>query len=89
MRQIGKHQFPENSDEAKKWERYVRVRAFGRTVLVYAHTRIEGKWKAYIKDVPGQNHDHEWQEVKRHGAELPADVALAMFPEFEGVPYAK
>lgn len=91
MRQIGKFQFPMPGErcDVDGWEPYIRVRALSPRVLVVAKTRIEGAWKAYCDAVPGQNHDDEWEEVMRHGSEIPEALALAMFPEFEGVPYAR
>lgn len=58
------------------------------TVLVVAVRRIPGEWCAYIKGVPGISHMKELEIVKRWGSKLPENVALAIFPQFEGTPYA-
>ena len=63
-------------------------RALAQTVLVVAVKRIPGEWCAYIKDVPGEKHERELEDVKAWGAKLPENLALAMFPQFEGTPYA-
>lgn len=63
-------------------------RALHQKVLVVAVKRIPGEWCAYIKNVPGESHMRELEEVKSWGAKLPKDVALACFPQFEGTPYA-
>ena len=91
MRQIGQFQFPDqgNVEEGAAWEPAVRFRALNRDVVAAAQTRIEGKWNAYIASVPGLNHENEYQEVLLGGSKLEAAVALAMFPEFEGIPYAR
>ena len=58
-------------------------------VLAVALTRIEGAWCAYIAPVPGQTHSEEYQAVLDHGEKLPEAVALALWPCFKGVPYAR
>jgi hypothetical protein len=94
MKILGKSEFkfPENSEEKEDWSvngYYFRYGALASPrVMAYAHTRVEGAWCAYIDAVPGQNHDHEWQEVMRYGGKLPESIALLIFPEFEGLPYA-
>ena len=91
MRRLGHLDFADQDSqaEAAAWKVSIIVRALSRDVLAVAVTRIEGAWKAYIGAVAGQNHDTEWQEIQRSGATLPETVALAVFPEFEGVPYAR
>jgi len=62
-----------------KMRRYL---ALDRKVLTVA---IEGEvedWAAYIGAVPGNSHQHESEEVARHGTKLPFDVAKALFPDF-------
>ena len=81
--------FPKTPDEAKQWTPYVRHTALAMRVITVAQQRIEGAWRAYIDAVPGQNHQLEFDAVLRNGEPLPEDVALALFPEFEGVPYAR
>lgn len=63
-------------------------RALDRKVLVVAVKRVEGYWCAYIGAVPGESHERELQDVRDHGAKLPENIALAIFPQFEGTPYA-
>lgn len=90
MKQIGRFQFPEQGDvkAACAWEPYVLIRALSRTALCVAKTRIEGAWNAYCMGVPGINHKLESIAVVREGDKLPENIALAIFPEYTGVPYA-
>lgn len=81
--------FPNTEEEAKVWFPYRRRIAFSPRVLAVATARVEKKWCAYIDAVPGYNHECEFGEVLASGDKLPEDIALAMFPEFEGVPYAR
>ena len=82
--------FPKSVLEANGWKAHIRYMALGDSrVMVVAVTRIECAWRCYIGAVPGQNHDDEWQEVRDQGGTLPEAVALAIFPEFKGVPYAR
>lgn len=66
----------------------IGIRALDIRVLVVAHRRVEGSWCAYIKNVPGDNHMDELEEVSAHGSKLPEAVARAIFPHIEG-PYAR
>jgi len=78
--------------ELMKW------RALHYKVLVVAVKRIEGRnrdtnelfysWGAYIKDVPGDNHEAEAQEVADHGDILPYKIAREIFPSLSGMRYA-
>jgi hypothetical protein len=92
MRKLGVNEvlFPEqgNGDASGAWEPTFRVRPIAHNVLCVAKTRIEGAWNAYVSAVPGKRHEDEWEAVWRHGDKLDEKVALALFPEFEGVPYA-
>lgn len=89
MRTIGTFTFPNTREAALEWKPgYARL-ALARQVLAVATTRIEGAWCAYIDAVPGRNHEEEFAEVLLSGVKLPENVALAIFPRFEGVPYAK
>jgi len=81
--------FPTTPEEAQAWKETFTRRALHFQVLVVAKTRIEGAWAAYIFPVPGQNHDREWPAWETDGEKLPKGVALAIFPEFEGLPYAR
>jgi len=81
--------FPKSVMEANGWATTIRRTALAPTILVVANTRIECAWRAYIDSVPGMNHDIEWHSVLASGTTLPEEVALAIFPEFEGVPYAR
>lgn len=89
MKTVGNMQFPENMHEAVVWQPYERRVALDRQVLVLARSRQEGAWKAYCGAVLGMDHDMEVDKVRREGTQLPEIVARALFPEFEGVPYAK
>ncbi len=81
--------FPKSVEEAKAWLPYVQRHALSFRVLAVARTRVEGAWCAYIDAVPGLDHDAEQAEVLRHGTKLRESVALALFHEFTGVPYAR
>lgn len=89
MKAIGNFEFPETPEEAETWEKTFRRRALHSRILVVACTRIEGMWSAYIAPVAGENHDLEWEGVWRNGNKLGQEVAQALFPQFEGVPYAR
>ena len=58
-------------------------------VLCVAHTRIEGTWCAYCRNVPGQDHAGEAWYVLKTGDKLAEEIALAIFPRFKGIPYAR
>lgn len=85
---IGRCSFPESSQEAASWEEISITRALHRQVLCFAHTRVEGAWCAYCFPVPGRFHEQESFLWETEGDKMPEAVALAMFPEFEGIPYA-
>lgn len=73
---------------ASEFTPVIRRRALASRVLVVARTRIEGTWAAYCDAVPGYDHDNEERAVLLRGDKLPERVAAALFPEFDGVPYA-
>lgn len=81
--------FPTNREEALAWSPHTRHRALAMRVLAVAHTRVEGMWCAYMDAVPGMNHNREFQAVLDHGDKLDEGIALALFPIFRGVPYAR
>jgi hypothetical protein len=83
-----KQHFPTTPEEAAKWIPFTDWQSMAPTVICAARTRVEGAWAAYIRGVPGINHKHEVQSVLDHGTKLPEDIALCIFPRFEGVPYA-
>jgi len=68
----------------------IDYRALDRKVLCVAVKRVEGAWCAYIGAVPGESHIAELDQVKRHGAKLPEDIALVVFPKLGKLelPYA-
>lgn len=66
----------------------VRRRALASRVLVVAHTRVEGSWRAYCDAVNGIDHDMEMEGVLRFGDDIGEDLARFMFPEFADLPYA-
>ena len=70
------------------WKPMVRYVAPHLNVMVVAQTRIEGTWCAYIRNVPGYNHQSEVAEVLATGDKLLEDQALSFFPYFKGIPYA-
>ena len=57
-------------------------RALHYDVLVVAVEGHNHDWAAYIKAVPGENHDEEWMEVYHHGGKLSEEVANLLFPSF-------
>lgn len=77
----------ETQEEPRAWQPTIRAHALSWNVLAVATTRIEGTWKAYCGAVPGQNHDHEWQEVMDQGCQLPEGIARAIFPCLADIPY--
>lgn len=81
--------FPRTIEQASYWEPYIQRRALHRCCLVVAVTRIEIGWKAYCGNVAGLNHENEWEEVTRTGVDVGEKIARAMFPEFDGVRYAR
>jgi len=81
-------EFPETAEERQEWVPYARYTALHRNVLVYAHTREEGAWCAYVFPVPGIRHRDELYLWEREGEKLPSAVAQALFPDFTGIPYA-
>ena len=88
MKEMGAFEFPETPEEAREWRPYVRKCALARRVLAVALQHIEGAWACYCDAVPGECHDDEVGAVLDHGTKLPEPVALALFGEFRGVPYA-
>jgi len=68
---------------------YQRVMALHQKVLVFAHVREPGEWCAYVYPVPGKNHDDETYLWETEGCKMDKRHALALFPEFEGIPYAR
>ena len=81
--------FPKTVKEAGSWRATTRHRALATYVIAAARTRIECAWSAYIDSVPGYDHGEEFRDVLNHGSKLPEDIARAIFPEFEGVPYSR
>lgn len=88
MTTIGQFTFPTNREEAWDWKPTLAMRALAVRVLAVARTRVEGKWAAYIDAVPGECHEDECDAVLRRGDKPPEAVARALFPMFDGVPYA-
>ena len=86
---IPKEHFPATTEQAAAWRPIVRLHALARTVLCVANTRIEGAWCAYCYNVPGIRHASEVAGVLGHGCKLREDIALVIFPEFTGTPYAE
>ena len=89
MKTIGQFEFPSIADEASSWKRVSLFKPLHSQVLCEAHTRIEGKWAAYCFPVPGMNHEKEVFLWETQGDKINENVARAIFPEFEGVPYAR
>lgn len=81
--------FPQTIEEARTWAPHVLWRALAGQVLAVAVPRVECAWRAYIDSVPGIDHCAEYERVASHGASLDEDVARALFPNFDAVPYAR
>ena len=89
MKTIGRIDFPECREEALEWEPTMRVLALHRQVLAVARTRVECEWSCYVFPVAGKNHDDEKDAWKTEGCKQTADVARALFPAFEEIPYSR
>lgn len=89
MKVIGYHNFPETAEEAREWQEVKKWRALHSRVMCFAHTRVEGMWVAYCFPVPGNNHGVEWNRWEEFGEKLDQSIAVAVFPEFKGIPYAR
>ena len=85
--------FPSDMGEACDWKPAIQFRALHRNVLVVARTRIEGTWKAYCGPVLGCSHELEAKNVDcgplHDGDDVGETIARVLFPQFEGVPYAR
>lgn len=81
--------FPQTVEQAQSWVPHRTRCALASRVLAVARTRREGAWNAYVDAVPGVNHDHEEGAVFDYGDKLDERLALAIFPRFEGIPYAR
>lgn len=88
MKTIGHYNFPTTAEEAGVWKPVLAARALAPQVVAVAKTRVEGAWTAYIDAVPGKCHVGEREEVLRTGTKLPENVARALFPLFDKLPYA-
>ena len=44
---------------------------------------------AYCDAVPGYDHDSEQEAVLNHGDKIDERLAIVLFPEFHGIPYAR
>ena len=52
------------------------------TILAVAVVELYTKsWTVYMKGVPGQNHDLEWMEVRKHGSSPTQEMAQLIFPD--------
>ena len=94
LHEIGGLSFPDSSsphcsEAAERWVPRLTMRAIHSRVLVVAATRIEGAWSAYVFPVAGRNHRAEMVAWRKDGMRLAEDVARAMFPELQSIPYAR
>lgn len=94
LRKIGNFWFPDDNylrsgESHKTWKKEFRREMLHNSVMVLAVTRIEGAWKAYCFPVEGRDHDLEMGFWKYSGQQISENVARAIFPYFEGVPYAR
>lgn len=81
--------FPSNPEEARAWLPLTFHHALHMNVLCVATTCVEGTWRAYCAPVPGRRHSDEEEPVLQYGEKLSQDVARALFPHLEGIPYAR
>ena len=93
MRKMGSFEFPEKSGpnchiECDEWKPVLRRVMLHRQVMCLAKTRVEVTWNAYCFPVPGINHDNEEHLWEYKGSKLLSSIALILFPDFEGIPYA-
>jgi hypothetical protein len=88
MMKIGNLEFGKTPEECRDWEPTVIRRCLHRQVMCIARSRVEGAWAAYCFPVPGHNHDDEEYIWKNEGAKLGENIAKALFPQFDGIPYA-
>lgn len=52
------------------------------TILAVAVVSPHSKqWVVYMKGVPGQKHELEWLEVRRHGSSVTKAMAQLIFPD--------
>ena len=90
MKTIGNFAFPETRDEVECWEPAVRVHWLARDVIAVAKARVEGAWACYIRAAPSiYNEQRSNVAALYDGDKQPENIARAIFPEFEGVPYAR
>jgi hypothetical protein len=89
MNKIGIFNFPTTSEEADTWQPYFTYTALHRNVLLVAKTRIEAQWACYCTPVPGINHSKEYHNWDFDGTKVSEAIALAAFPQFNDLPYAK
>ena len=66
----------------------VRHTMLGSRVMAVARSRIDGTWTANCDCVIGADLEVGIKLVLDHGTKLPEEVARALFPFFDGVPYA-
>ena len=88
MKTIGQFQFPETQPETDDWAPFETFRPLHSRVLCVARTRSEGAWAAYCLPVSGRDHNREKSSWRTDGCKLPEHIAAAIFPRFDGVPYA-
>lgn len=85
--------FPELEDSTgwREWRPLRTKHALAMHVLCVAKTRedMAGLWCAYCHAVPGINHENEMDYVLAYGDKLSEEIALALFPGFKGLPYAR
>jgi len=74
-------------EEQKYTAPYNTYRALASKVLVVVTPGNINDWAAYCDAVPGISHRYEHEAVARHGAKLPKDIAVAMFPQFDPAMY--
>jgi len=59
-------------------------KALDKNILAVAKVTGENCWCAYVGIVAGKSHEREWRGVVLNGTKLEVDVALVLFPAFEG-----
>lgn len=81
--------FPDPGESTSDWKPTIIHFALARDVLAAAITQVSGHWVAYIKSVPGHDHEGETEDVLWYGMKLPEDVARAIFPQWKEIPWKK
>jgi hypothetical protein len=76
--------------EHKDGDRVYYLHPLHYRVLCVAVVNVKEKeWAAYVKDVPGEHHDDEWQDVAAIGNKLDQKIAEVIWPQFKKYEWRK